>query len=436
MRRRARVRHEPWAPLPRRMNLSSQSSAIRRVLVVDDSAAFRQLVTRCLERSPRFQVLGAVGTLALARARLERGDIDAVTLDIAMRGESGLDLLHWVRRHHPHVRVVLLSADASFTGIEALLIGATLIAKPTGPDAEARLTEALERELFEPASSGSRSVAPPRPASVAPEARVSVAPGTRGSVLPEARVTAAPGALGSVLPRASLSRPAPRITASRPGAPDEAAELRPRVKVRSGPALRELIAVGASTGGPPVLVRFLQDLGAGFEVPIVIVQHMAAAHIGFFVELLTQQSRRAVRIAQHGMLLEPRMVYLAGDERHLCVGRDRGRLVALQDDGPPEHHCKPAVDPLFRSVAAVCRASSVGVVATGMGTDGALGAVALREAGSPVVVQDQASSVVWGMPGAVVAAHAADAVVPGSELAAFVLARTSGWKSPHEETRG
>jgi two-component system chemotaxis response regulator CheB len=379
------------------------SLAPRRVLVVDDSAAFRHLVSACIGRNPRFEVVGAVGTLALARARIERGDVDAVTLDIALRGESGLELLHWVRRHHPHIRVVLLSADASFTGIEALLLGATLITKPSGPGAEVQLAELLDHALAEPARAEPRSIAPPRPPSVVPAARTSVAPERH-----------------------------PRLaTPVLPGLPGQ----RATVSARSLPAPRELIAVGASTGGPPVLVRFFQDLGPSFEVPIVVVQHMAAAHLEFFVALLMQQCRRTFRLAAHGMPIEPRTVYIAAGDRHLRVGRERGRLVALLDDGPPEHHCRPAVDPLFRSVAAVCGASSVGVVATGMGTDGAAGAVALRDAGAPVVVQDQASSVVWGMPGAVVAANAADAIVPGTELAAFVLARTSGWKPSHEESR-
>jgi two-component system chemotaxis response regulator CheB len=388
------------------------SLAPRRVLVVDDSAAFRHLVSGCLARTPRFEVVGAVGTLALARARIERGDVDAVTLDIALRGETGLDLLHWVRRHHPQIRVVLLSADASFTGIEALLLGATLITKPSGPGAETRLAELLDHALAEPAHTEPRSIAPPRPGSVAPSPRAGVATERVSSTAPPGRVTSVAPPFASTTGRVARA----------PGS------------MRSGPALRELIAIGASTGGPPVLVRLFQDLGPSFEVPIVVVQHMAAAHIEFFVALLAQQCRRTFRLAAHGMLLEPRTVYIAGGERHLRVGRERGRLVALLDDGPPEHHCKPAVDPLFRSVAAVCGAATVGVVATGMGTDGAAGAVALRDAGAPVVVQDQASSVVWGMPGAVVAANAADAVVPGNELAAFVLARTSGWKSSHEES--
>ena len=360
----------------------SHSTATRRVLVIDDSAAYRQVVTRVLERIDQISVLGAVGTLALAQARIERGDVDAVTLDIVLRGESGLDLLRWVRTHHPHLLVVLLSGDDSYSNVEALLLGATLVVKPTGADAEQRLTTALKRELLGGAGRSARS-------------------------------------------------PVQHAVDARGGAVVEPATGRNL----AGLARRELIAVGASTGGPPILLHFLQTLPPAFEVPIVIVQHMPAAHIGYFVEMLEQQSRRAVRLAKHGMPIEPGVTYIAGDGKHMLVARQNGRLVTLQDDGPAEHYCKPAVDPLFRSVAATCGPTVVGVVTTGMGSDGALGAVALRARGAPVVVQDQATSVVWGMPGAVVAARAADAVVPGLALAGSVIAWTSGLKPRDEETR-
>jgi len=362
------------------MTILSPASVGRRVLIVDDSAAYRQVLTRALERVDGLTVLGAVGTLALARARIERGDVDAITLDIALRGESGLDLLQWLRQNHPAVLVVLVSSGANGAGAQALLLGAALVAKPSGPDAEQQLRSALERELTAGLRYGARQ----------------------------------------------------RNTQTIRSNPGLAA---PMGRSLAGPARRELIAIGASTGGPPVLLKLLQSLPAAFEVPLVIVQHMPASHVGYFVELLAQQSGRNVLLAKHGALLEPSTTYVAGDAKHLRIARQRGRLVMQQDDGPAEHHCKPAVDPLFRSVAATCGAAVVGVITTGMGSDGALGALALRAAGAPVVVQDAASSVVWGMPGAAVAAHAVDAIVPGFALASTIDAWTTGWKSFDEESR-
>jgi len=362
------------------MTILSPASVGRRVLIVDDSAAYRQILTRALDRIQGLTVLGAVGTLALARSRIERGDVDAVTLDIVLRGESGLDLLQWLRRRHPTVLVVLVSGEASGAGVEALLLGAALVAKPSGPDAEQQLRSALERELTGGLRHGARQ-----------------------------RST------HTIRSNPGLATPLGRSLA--------------------GAARRELIAIGASTGGPPVLLKLLQSLSPAFEVPLVIVQHMSAAHVGYFVELLAQQSGRNVQLAKHGALIERRTTYVAGDAKHLRIARQGGRLVMQQDDGPAEHHCKPAVDPLFRSVAAACGAAVVGVVTTGMGTDGALGALALRTAGAPVVVQDAASSVVWGMPGAAVAAHAVDAIVPGFALASTIDAWTTGWKSFDEESR-
>jgi two-component system chemotaxis response regulator CheB len=191
--------------------------------------------------------------------------------------------------------------------------------------------------------------------------------------------------------------------------------------IKSEAAPRELIAVGASTGGPPVVLQFLIDLPANFEVPIVLTQHMPALHVPYFVELLARQSGRRVVIGEHGARVERGCVYVAGDAKHLLVKRDGTGLVLAQDSGPEEHNCRPAVDPMFRSVAQACGAASVGVVMTGMGSDGALGATALRARGAPVVAQDQQSSVVWGMPGAVAAAGAASAVVAAGQLAKCVL---------------
>lgn len=149
--------------------------------------------------------------------------------------------------------------------------------------------------------------------------------------------------------------------------------------------------------------------------------HAVALHIPYLAELLTQQAGRRVVVAADGIPLEKGVAYLAGNGRHLTVERRGEQLLARQSDTAPEHYCKPAVDPMFRSIAKAVQGSCLGVVMTGMGSDGAAGAVALREHGNPVLVQDEASSVVWGMPGAVVTASAADAMYHADQLAAGIL---------------
>jgi two-component system chemotaxis response regulator CheB len=187
----------------------------------------------------------------------------------------------------------------------------------------------------------------------------------------------------------------------------------------SGPpgAPRELLAIGSSTGGPQAVQQMLRGLPTTFQLPIVMVQHMPKDHLGFFADSITRQCARPVELVSARRRLLPGHVYLASGEGHIGVVRHAGDLYVELIGGPAEHNCVPAVDPLLRSVAAVVGAGAIVVVLTGMGSDGAAGALAVHEAGGTVVVQDQASSVVWGMPGATVAIGAADQVLPLNDIA-------------------
>jgi two-component system chemotaxis response regulator CheB len=332
-----------------------------RVLVVDDAAAYRQAVSRALGKIPGVVVAGIAADLATARRKIEAGEIDAVTIDVNLAGESGLDLVRWLRERLPGVVPILVTSgetEGAKTAVDALLLGAAgIVLKPSGDFAADELQSALQRIL-------------------------------QGVARPSLRP--------------------PTVLAVEPSR-----------------SQRELVAVGASTGGPPVLLTFLQSLPRDFEVPIVIVQHMPKEHVPYFAELLGQRSGRPVRVADDGELVRTGVTYVAGHGLHLRVSRRRDGLVLYQHDGPPEHNCRPAVDPLFRSVAEACGPTAVGVVMSGMGSDGALGAVELASRGAPVVVQDERSSVVWSMPGAVCAAGVASAVVPADQLGAWVVRRTS-----------
>lgn len=338
----------------------------RRVLIVDDDPAFRRIIARTLEGLPGVAVAGAVGSIAAARARLQEGGVDAVTLDVVLRDESGLDLLKWLRTAHPSVKTVLLTSGSSRearTTADALMLGAMgFVLKPAGPSAPELLARALGDALRLPVN----------PRNAAPL-------GGRIQAL---------GRLGGPLHFA---------------------------------APRRIIVVGASTGGPPVVVRFLASLPATWRTPIVIVQHMPANNMAFFAELLSTRTGRKVVLSSHGATLSPGEIVLAAGGVHTLVHKSNDSLVLQHVQGPPEHSCMPAVDPLFRSVAATVGASAVGVVISGMGCDGAAGAVALKSGGVPVVVQDEESSVVWGMPGATVAAGGADAIAPAGELASWVM---------------
>ena len=338
-----------------------------RVLVTDDDATYRHILKRTLEGLSGIEVVGAVGSIAAAKSRIDLGGIDVVTIDVVLNNESGLDLLRWIQTSHRDIKTILLTAGTvrnASSAVDALLLGASsLVLKPSGPGAPQALRDDLERVLK----------------------------GMRRMV-------------------------------ARPSAPPPRPSSKPVV---SGAATRDIIAVGASTGGPPVVLNFLKKLPETFDVPIVITQHISAVHAPFLVELLAAQSGRKVVKGEHGAPVERGMAYVACDGLHMLVVRKNGRLELVQNDGPEEHNCRPAVDPMFRSVATACGRAAIGVVISGMGRDGGEGAVALRAAGAPVVIQDQATSVVWGMPGAVAALGAADAIVPGDQLADCVMRWTS-----------
>jgi len=193
---------------------------------------------------------------------------------------------------------------------------------------------------------------------------------------------------------------------------------------RRGPQGRvDLIAVGSSTGGPDALTKVLIGLTTELPVPMVVTQHMPPVFTKMFAERLDRSTPLTVVEAGDGMALANGTVYVAPGDKHLVLHR-RGTAVAIQLSGaPPENSCRPAVDVMFRSVAQVYGGSAYAVVLTGMGQDGRGGAKVLRDAGAEVIVQDEASSVVWGMPGAVAQAGLADEVLPLDRIAGALTAR-------------
>jgi len=346
-----------------------------RVLVVDDSAVARRVISNALTALPGIEAVGTASNIQSAKNRIQRGGVDAALIDVALRRESGVDLLKWLRAQHKEIACVLITAgnaDGVRTEVDALMLGAAgFVAKPSGPAAQQALIQSLEETL-----SGLR---------------------------PKASTVAAP----------------PR-----------------RARVVQ-PAFREVIALGASTGGPPVLATILQRLPRDFDVPILIAQHIPKMHAPYLADLLAERSGRKVVLGKAGMCVDKSHVYIAGDGLHMTVARQGSRLVLVQDMNHPEHHCRPAVDPLFRSVAEACGAACVGAVISGMGRDGAQGAVALADKGAPVVAQDQKSSVIWSMPGAAVAAGATVTVAPPQGIA-DCISKWTEWKKTgcNDQRRG
>jgi len=219
-----------------------------------------------------------------------------------------------------------------------------------------------------------------------------------------------------------LLRSTRRTTGS---APQPAFSAAAKISTRTPAPPVEIVAVGISTGGPQALGTMIPQLPADLPVPVVVVQHMPATFIGALVASLDAKSRIRVVQGQNGLPLESGTVYLAPGEKQMKVAaRAGGRVLALTDD-PPENHCKPAADYLFRSVAAICGPRALGVIMTGMGADGREGLKRMKAQGARVIAQDEESCVVFGMPMEAIKAGVVDQVVPLERIAAQIV-RTVG----------
>ena len=362
-----------------------------RVMLVDDAVVVRGLFARWVESEPDLEVVATLRTGREAVDQLERVDPDVVVLDVDMPeldGIAALPLLLEKRRDLVVIMASTLTRRNAEISLRALSLGAAdYIPKPTS-NREVSASIAFRRDLIEKirhlglrAKRLRPSAEPPRaPAGVPPE--VKPAP----SIVPEAAEEAAPA-------RATL-RPMP-VTP-------------PRV-----------LLIGSSTGGPQALNSLIAQLdGVIQRAPILITQHMPPTFTAVLAEHLARIAKRPVREAVDGEEINAGVVYLAPGGKHMKVARRDGTAVIAIEDGPLVNFCKPAVDPLFVSAAEVWGNKVLALVLTGMGSDGLAGAKSIVAAGGHIMAQDEATSVVWGMPGQVTNAGLCSAVLPLSEIAA------------------
>jgi len=361
-----------------------------RVLVVDDALLVRRIVTDVLAADPEIEVVGTAANGRAALAKVDQLHPDLVTLDIEMPEMDGLEALSHLRRTHPTLPVIMFSTltqRGAASTLEALARGASdYVTKPSSTGGVAEGLAQVRAELV--------------PRIKALHART----------LERQARRAARQAGGNAVP---ATDPSPRpATTHRP--PDAAAVP---ATARRDPRPVDVIAIGVSTGGPTALAHILPTLPADLPVPVVVVQHMPAVFTSLLAQRLDATAALRVVEADAGMALEPGTVFLApGGERHMQVRRDGTAVRIALADSPPEHSCRPAVDALFRSVAAVYGARALAVVLTGMGFDGSGAAPALHAAGARILVQDEDTSVVWGMPGAIARAGLADDVLSLADI--------------------
>ncbi|HBK08358.1 MAG TPA: chemotaxis response regulator protein-glutamate methylesterase [Acetobacteraceae bacterium] len=338
-------------------------------MVCDDSAVIRGALARILESDPAIIVAAKVENGRLAIDQLRAARVDVVVLDIEMPVMDGLTALPLLLRADPGVRVIMastLTTRGADIALRALRLGASdYVPKPSSIGTVG--DDGFRRELVEKV----KGLARLRRRSIA--------------------ASHTPIAL----------RPAPLLP--------------PR-----------LLAVGSSTGGPQALFNLVQGLGRGVNVPVVMTQHMPATFTPILADHLNRLGMMPCTEARDGEALVPGRIYLAPGDRHLLIEGGRGGLRTRLTTGPPENFCRPSVDPMLRSATAACDGRVLVTMLTGMGHDGLAGTRKVIEAGGAAIGQDEASSVVWGMPGAIAQAGLCHAVLPLPKIAPKLLDMLKG----------
>lgn len=387
-----------------------------RIMLVDDSAVIRRLLTDVLAGDPQLEVVGSAQNGQIALEKLPVLNPDIIILDVEMPVMDGLETLAEIRKRQPRLPVIMFSSiteRGAIVTLEALGRGANdYVTKPANTGNMMASLQRVRDELIPRIKVFCQHLLSP----VAPAIPTVRKP--PGRLEPAAR----PAPVAS-----PVARPAPvaRSTPATPLAPTPFPTVAPvpRPWVSTAPQRIDVVVIGASTGGPNALATLLPQLPAYFPVPVVIVQHMPPIFTRLLAERLTAQSALPIAEATAGESLQPGKIHLAPGGAHLVLERQGAQVYLQLNQDPPENSCRPAVDVLFRSVATAYRGNVLAVVLTGMGNDGLRGCEAIRNAGGQILVQDEASSVVWGMPGFIARAGLADGQIALNQLAGEIMNR-------------
>jgi two-component system chemotaxis response regulator CheB len=353
-----------------------------RVLVVDDSVVIRRLVTHALEQDPELEVVGAAANGSIALRLIPQLNPDVLTLDIEMPEMGGLETLRRLSRDHPRLRVIMFSTlterGAEVT-LEALTLGADdYVTKASNEGSLDQSMMRLREELI-------------------PKVKQFFLLPTKSSAPSRMQV-----------PQILAAPPRERI-------PSFALSANQRPKV---------VVIGVSTGGPSALGAILPHLPAEFPLPVLLVQHMPPLFTRFLADRLHASCPLSVEEASQSDSVTAGKILIAPGDFHLKVTARGGDVRVQLDQSPLQNFCRPAVDALFSSIAEVYGGAVIAAILTGMGHDGLRGVEILKAQGASILAQDEASSVVWGMPGAVVTAGLADSVLPLDQIVPEILRRT------------
>ena len=342
----------------------------------------RKLIGEALSRDPAIEVVGVAANGRIALQRLEQLNPDLVTLDIEMPEMDGLATLRELRKTHPKLPVIMfstLTTRGATATLDALTIGATdYVAKPANVGSVTECIDRLQGELVAKIKTHCRHLCT-QPVATLPK----VTPAGNGGLLPRLSGTSTP----------------------------------------------KVVCIATSTGGPNALAELFGKFPAKFHLPILIVQHMPPVFTAMLADRLSALGSVKFHEGKEGQMVEPGHAYIAPGGKHMEVRRSGTSVVLHLQEEAPENSCRPAADVLFRSAARVFGGEILGVVMTGMGQDGLRGCEIIREQGGEILAQDEATSVVWGMPGSVVHAGYASKVLPLNQLAEEIK-RSTGFRMP------
>lgn len=360
-----------------------------RVMIVDDSAVVRGLITRMIEACDDMMVVASVGNGKMAVESLGRNEIEVIVLDIEMPVLDGLSALPKLLEQDDSVRVIMASTLTSRNAdisLQALHAGAVdYIPKPSS-----------SREL-----SGGKDFA--------------------DELVQKIRSHAEERRKVKGLPRTTEQAARAARPVHTPAPPKEVV-----LRKRSMQVKPEVIAIGSSTGGPQALFAVLKGLFGKVSVPILITQHMPATFTKILSEHINRMTGWACQEAADGMVIQPNNVYLAPGDYHMVVETAGTQKILRLNQDPPENFCRPAVDPMFRSVAQAYNGKVQALILTGMGSDGLKGSRDIVDRGGDLIGQDEKTSVVWGMPGAVAQGGLCSAVLPLDNIADHLIKAASG----------
>ena len=386
-------------PLENSNNNISSKPAPYRVMLVDDSSVIRGLLSRWLSADPAIEIVASASNGQAALGLLDRYDPEIVVLDIEMPIMDGLTALPQIIKAKPNVQVLMsstLTSKNAQISLQAMSLGAAdYVPKPT-TNREVMASQSFQTEIIE---------------------KIKSLAATKRKHL---------GLLPFEDVKEEKVRTEDRTITQRSVATAKPTKLNIPQTVKASSVVPKIIGVGSSTGGPQALLKFIEGIKDSLSVPLVITQHMPATFTKILAGHISKASGLSCVEGEDGLLLESGKVYIAPGDHHMTVARDGGNVILKLDQGPQENFCRPAVDPMFRSLASEFGPAVLGVILTGMGQDGLNGSKEVVNQGGTIVAQDEKTSVVWGMPGAVSEAGICNAVLPLDEISGKVKRMLGG----------